>query len=82
MRIRYTRPDRLTPSGIWGSCATSTGTLNFTGEPSTEQFSDLQVARFDLELTPCDGRANEVMTIQGSFKVELQRGLREACPLA
>lgn len=81
VKIRYTRPTRLSPTGVWGTCPLATATLNFVGEmPSTDQFSRLQISQFFLELTACDG-ANAPIIVEGSFNVKLQRGLREACPL-
>jgi hypothetical protein len=79
IRIRYTRPAPLTPRGDWGTCTGSLTMLDFTSELGTDRGARLQ-GRFILDLTPCDGSTNERQMVQGSFNVQLRRGLDDVCP--
>jgi hypothetical protein len=82
IRVRYTRPEDLTPTGIWGTCAGSSGTLMVGMTPlETDARSNL-VATFRLTLTDCsEDLALDPLEVNGVFNIaSLYRGLDDYCP--
>jgi hypothetical protein len=79
IRVRYTRPNRIDPSGVWGTCAGSHGTLDIVGELELIQGRILQ-ANYTLDLTPCDDGDESVQQVMGSFRVEIPASLSQVCP--
>jgi hypothetical protein len=80
IRIRYVRPEALTPNGEWGSCAGAAGMFDVVGEaPSSEAGSTLHI-RFSLDLTACDGSDSALQTVTGTFLVMVRRSFTDVCP--
>jgi hypothetical protein len=77
--VRYSRPSRLRPRGIWGTCAGVTGTIIFFEAPELVANANLQ-ARYQFTLPACDGSANAAMAVYGVFKLQLRYALSEVCP--
>jgi hypothetical protein len=79
IRVRYTRPTRIDPSGVWGTCAGSDGTLDIIGDLELIQGRILQ-ASYILDLTRCDDGEESVQEVTGSFHVEVPASLSAVCP--
>jgi hypothetical protein len=79
IRARYTRPKRLKPSGVWGTCAAASGQIVFFEAPVLTAGSLFQ-ARYQLNLTPCDGSDADPEFVVGTFKIRLSHSLAASCP--
>ena len=79
IRARYTRPARLKPHGVWGTCAGAEGTLVFFEAPVLTVGSLMQ-ARYQLSLTACDGSGADPEFVVGTFKVPLSHAIAGICP--
>jgi hypothetical protein len=83
IRIRYTRPARATPVGVYGNCEgsgmVSMGNMNFYDAPDVTRRMNLR-ATYELTLVPCDGKSNPVQMVSGYFDVRVQRPLATVCP--
>jgi hypothetical protein len=80
IRVRYTRPGRINPSGEWGTCEGASGTLNITGELELLEGRTLQ-GDFFMELTRCDSGSDPALQqLDGSFNVEVPASLDDVCP--
>jgi len=79
IRVRYTRPSRLEPSGVWGTCSGSSGTLDIIGDLELIQGRVLQ-ANYTLDLTRCDDGEDSIQQVTGSFHIEVPASLSEVCP--
>ena len=80
VRVRYTRPKSIEPSGTWGSCPGSNGTFNIKGPLDPEDPGNLQ-AMFQLELTKCDGSsATGTQMVTGRLNVTMRRTVKDVCP--
>jgi hypothetical protein len=79
IKVRYTRPKRLSPTGTWGTCGSVTGILIFLEAPDITSGSELQ-AHYQFTLAPCDGTDNANFDVAGEFKVLLRHSLNELCP--
>ena len=78
IRARYTRPIRLKPNGVWGTCSGASGQIVFLEAPVLTAGSLFQ-ARYQLTLTPCDGSSAEPIFVVGTFKVPLSYSLARLC---
>lgn len=80
IQVRYTRPEPLEPSGVWGSCLGSSGQVVFIEAPDPTAGSTLR-AQYALELTPCNSETTAPMqTVIGVFTIQLRYELSEFCP--
>lgn len=79
IRVRYTRPGRLEPSGQWGTCSGASGTLDIIGQLELIQGRTLQ-GNFVLDLTRCDDGEPSVQQVEGSFNVTVPASLDDICP--
>jgi hypothetical protein len=79
IRVRYTRPKTLTPSGVWGSCDGALGQVVFPDVVKVATHGPFK-ARVQLDLGSCDGSKQTNQTVTGWFNVELHRGLNDVCP--
>lgn len=79
IRVRYTRPLRVTPNGQWGTCANVRGTLDLIRNIDLKKGSKLE-GDFLLELTRCDDGAPSTQTVDGQFNVEIPATLADLCP--
>jgi hypothetical protein len=83
IRIRYTRPERWSPAGVYGNCDGSgmiaTGNINFYDAPDITKRMDLR-ASYELTLVPCDGKPNPSQMVAGYFDVRVQRDIATVCP--
>jgi hypothetical protein len=79
IRVRYTRPARLRPSGTWGTCSGASGQIVFVETPEIVTRSTLW-ARYQLMLAPCDGMDHEGEAVYGAFKIQLRQDLSDFCP--
>jgi hypothetical protein len=79
VRVRYTRPKRLKPNGVWGTCAAASGQIVFFEAPVLSAGSLFQ-ARYQLNLTPCDGSDADPQFVVGTFKIRLNYSLATICP--
>jgi hypothetical protein len=80
IRVRYVRPGWLEPTGEWGNCGPDpSGSVIFKDRIETDAFDWIQ-AQFQLQLTACDGSDNPNQQLNGSFDVQLRRGVDQACP--
>mgnify|MGYP003444758356 FL=1 len=80
IKVRYTRPARLKVHGVWGTCAAASGQLVFFEAPVLTAGSLFQ-ARYQLELTACDGSRAEPQFVVGTFKLRLSYSLANVCPM-
>jgi hypothetical protein len=78
IRVRYTRPIRLKPNGVWGTCSGASGQIVFYEAPVPTAGSLFQ-ARYQLELTPCDGTSAEPQFVVGTFKIRLSYSIASVC---
>lgn len=78
IRVRYTRPLRRQPDGVWGTCEDATGTLDIVGPLQLEKGKLLQ-GNFTMDLTPCDDGDESVQTLMGSFSAEIPESLDVVC---
>lgn len=78
IRARYTRPIRLKPNGVWGTCNGASGTIVFFEAPELRAGSLFQ-ARYQLELTPCDGSGAAPILVVGTFKIPLSYSIATVC---
>jgi hypothetical protein len=79
IRVRYTRPGRVDPSGEWGSCDAVVGTLDLVRQLDLIKGRRLE-GNFLIDLTRCDAGAPSVQTVEGSFNVEIPASLKDICP--
>jgi hypothetical protein len=79
IRVRYTRPTRLEPNGVWGTCNGASGTLDIVGELELIQGRILQ-GNYTLDLTRCDGGEDSVQLVTGAFRVVVPASLSAVCP--
>jgi hypothetical protein len=79
IRARYFRPERLMPSGDWGSCTKAAGMLSIRDELDVRDLRTIQGA-FELELTPCGSGASGTQTLIGTLNASMKRTLSVACP--
>lgn len=79
IRVRYTRPTRVTPNGQWGTCDGASGTLDLLRNIDLIQGRKLE-ANFLLELTRCDDGTPSVQTVEGQFNVEIPASIDKLCP--
>lgn len=78
IRVRYTRPSRLSPSGTWGTCPGVGGALSVE---SLDIVRDGRLsATFDFSLGACDGSSPATFAIGGTFDLKLARQLSDVCP--
>jgi hypothetical protein len=81
IRVRYIRPGGLEPSGVWGNCDGPSGAIDLVAPLGTDAFDWFQ-GEFRLQLSPCDGSDNGIQQIDGSFDIQIRRGLDDVCPSA
>ncbi|HKP64213.1 MAG TPA: hypothetical protein VJV78_46070 [Polyangiales bacterium] len=80
IRVRYTRPDRYAPVGVFGSCEGATGQISFYDAPDVSRTMSLR-ATYDFMLTPCDGKnSGRTQMVVGFFDVLVRRSLSSVCP--
>jgi hypothetical protein len=80
IRVRYTRPERLSPAGVFGSCEGASGQISFYDAPDVSRSMNLR-ARYELMLTPCDdSKSNPTQLVSGYFDVRVRRSLPTVCP--
>ena len=79
IRVRYARPSRFPPEGIYGTCEGASGTMTFMDAPDVTRAMNLR-ATYDLVLPPCDGRSNVPQIARGYFDVRVLRTMAMACP--
>jgi hypothetical protein len=73
------RPSPLSPSGTFGTCEGSSGTVTIIGPIDPKLLGPLE-GRFDLTLTDCAGTGKPDQQVTGSFNGTLRRTLATACP--
>lgn len=78
IRVRYTRPTRLSPNGTWGTCEGASGTLDVIGDIQLIRGRRLQ-ANYSLDLTRCDEGRSSVQIIEGQLNVEIPASLSDIC---
>jgi hypothetical protein len=81
VRVRYNRPMDLEPAGSWGSCTGADGSFGVVAKDGDLDANDLAniQARFELTLTACDGMADGVQNVLGSFNIDMRRSLDDVC---
>lgn len=79
LSIRYVRPASLSPSGVWGSCTGASGTVIF-GDTATPRSGVTLSARYELNLTACDGSSHEALLVTGNFELLVRNSLERFCP--
>lgn len=79
IRIRYTRPAKLSPAGSYGNCEGASGQISFFDAPDITRPMNLR-ATYDLMLTSCDDTANPMQRVSGYFDVRVRRELEVVCP--
>jgi hypothetical protein len=79
LRVRYIRPSGLEPSGVWGNCDGPSGAIDLVEPIGTDAFDWFQ-GEFRLQLSPCDGSDNGIQQLDGSFDIQIRRGLDDVCP--
>lgn len=79
LRVRYVRPEGMEPAGTWGSCAGSSGNIDFYEAPDVATPMELR-ARYRFELTSCDDTRNGPITVLGYFDLRVRRSLATVCP--
>lgn len=79
IRVRYVRPDELDPSGEWGNCFGSSGSIVFYDAPNVARVGDMNFT-YDLEVTSCDDRLNFPLRVAGYVEIRLRRTISEVCP--
>jgi hypothetical protein len=79
IRVRYTRPVRRQPDGVWGTCEDASGTLDIVPPLELEKDKLLR-GNFTLDLTPCDEADPSLQIVMGSFSAQLPESLLEVCP--
>jgi hypothetical protein len=80
IRVRYTRPERYAPAGVYGTCEGASGQITFYDAPDVSSAMDLR-ARYELMLTPCDdSKSNPTQLVSGYFDVRVRRSLSSVCP--
>jgi hypothetical protein len=79
IRVRYARPDRYSPVGVYGSCDGSFGTISFYDAPDIARPMNLR-ASYELTLTACDDKRNPPQVVAGYFDVRVRRELSRVCP--
>jgi hypothetical protein len=77
--VRYVRPGPLEPSGVWGNCVGPSGAIDLVAPLGTDAFDWFQ-GSFRLQLSPCDGSDNGIQQLDGSFDIQIRRGLDDVCP--
>jgi hypothetical protein len=78
IRVRYSRPIRLKPHGVWGTCTGASGQIVFFEPPGLTAGSLFQ-ARYQLTLPPCDDSSEEPMFVVGTFKLRLSYSVASIC---
>jgi hypothetical protein len=83
IRIRYTRPERWSPVGVYGNCDDSgmiaAGYINFYDAPDITRAMNVR-ASYELTLVPCDGKSNPAQMVAGFFDVRVPRDIASVCP--
>jgi hypothetical protein len=80
IRVRYTRPERFAPVGVFGTCEGASGQITFYEAPDVARSMNL-LARYEFMLTPCDdSRSNPAQLVSGYFDVRVRRPLSAVCP--
>ncbi|HKU42870.1 MAG TPA: hypothetical protein VJR89_32145 [Polyangiales bacterium] len=79
IRVRYTRPEKLKPAGVFGTCDGVSGQITFYEAPDVTRPMNWR-ARYDFMLSPCDGKSNAPIMVSGYFDVRLRRTLESVCP--
>jgi hypothetical protein len=79
IKVRYTRPNRLSQAGTWGTCDNVVGFISFSEPPELVAGANLQ-AFYQFTLTPCDSATRGTVDVVGTFKVQLRYALSEVCP--
>lgn len=79
IRVRYTRPDRYAPAGLYGTCEGASGSITFYNPPDISRTMHLR-ARYVLMLTSCDKKPNPIQEVAGYFDVLVRRTLSDYCP--
>ena len=80
IRVRYTRPQRFNPVGVFGTCDGSEGQITFYDAPDVSRPMDLR-ARYEFYLTPCDSALpTPEQFVSGFFDVRVRRSLDAVCP--
>jgi hypothetical protein len=79
IRVRYARPGRKPPSGVWGTCEDASGFLDIV-PPLQLMEGRLVQGNFMLDLTRCDDGTPSTQIVNGSFSAELPAGLGDVCP--
>jgi hypothetical protein len=79
IRVRYTRPDRYSPVGVYGSCDGASGQISFYDAPDVSRAMNLR-ASYELNLTSCDDKRNPTQAVAGYFDVRVRRTLAMVCP--
>ena len=78
VRVRYTRPRDLEPAGTWGSCTAAHGMFSLKDTLDPNDPGNVQ-ATFQLELSPCDGMATGMQTVNGTLNATMRRSLKNVC---
>jgi hypothetical protein len=78
--VRYVRPARLTPRGTWGTCAGADGQVVFVEAPVPSAGNYLR-ARYQLNLSACDGVTVPAQFLEGAFDVLLRTSATDGCPV-
>lgn len=77
--VRYVRPSDLTPTGLWGTCTGVSGELLIETLDTTKD--TILKADFVMNLANCTTTTlPTAFTVNGSFSLQLARGLNQVCP--
>ena len=79
IKVRYTRPTGLKPTGTWGTCDGAQGMLFFSEAPELTALSKLE-ASYQFMLTPCDDSTTDTMNVFGIVNIQQRYALSEVCP--
>jgi hypothetical protein len=79
IRVRYTRPNRYSPIGTYGTCDGSFGMISFYDAPDITRAMNLR-ASYELNLTACDDKRNPAQMVAGYFDVRVRRDFESVCP--
>jgi hypothetical protein len=79
IRVRYTRPAKLSAAGVYGNCDGASGQITLYDAPDITRATNWR-ASFELMLTACDDKANAPLRVSGYFDVRVRRDLASVCP--
>jgi len=80
IQVRYVRPSPLVPTGIWGTCAPSSGTITFNADPSSSAGTTFDLTIADLELGDCaDVLATPTVIEEAAMRVTLVEAFGAVC---